>query len=322
ETLRTGVGFVHFVCHGNANGCIVTSQEVYNLTNEQKYIIANAMTSDCGAFENNDCFVENFINALNGGAICGFFNSSYGLGYSNGPAGPSKQIDIEFYRYFFTHDSLFEIGKCHSASKHNFCNSAISQGVWRWCYYETNLFGDPELPMWGLKPCTLVVTPPNTIRLGPQNYLVTVRSAGNPLANVLVCLWKGDEVYARSKTDISGNVTLSINPTTTGPMLITVTAKNHLPYESSCMAGIEEKKISTRLIQEIKIVTNSVRDKLVIRYSLPVREKIKAEVFDVCGRFAGLDEIVWRPKNLAPGVYFIKISSTYAVDRYLSFIFL
>ncbi len=331
ETLRTGVGFVHFVCRGDAGNCIVNSNDVYNLTNTQKYIIANAMAGSCGAFEINDCFAEYFVNAPNGGAICGIFNSRLAWGYGSGPAGPSEQLDIRFYENFFKTDTFnFEIGKTNAISKHVFRNSAYNQAVWRWCYYELNLLGDPELPMWGLKPCTLMVTHVRTIPRGPQNYTITVRSSGNPLANALVCLWKGDEAYAYGLTDASGNGTLSINPLTDGQMLVTVTAKNHLPYESSCTVSIEEDERSSPPAREIRILSNPVRDKLSIRYSLPAREKITIEAFDITGRniatiargeFAGIGNLIWRPKNLPGGIYFIKIE-TYKNSRTESVIYL
>ncbi len=322
ETLRTGVGFTHFFGPSDDDGfSYCRSSDVYGLTNANKYIVANSVAGRCGAFDrgslNRDCFAENFLNAPEGGAVGAIFNSRISWGGS--PFGPSEMLILRFYTNYFKTDTLnFEIGKVHAMSKDAYRNSALNQAVWRWCYYELNLFGDPELPMWGLKPCTLVVSHSPTISRGPQNYPVTVRSGSNPLGNALVCLWKGDEVYARGLTDASGNVTLSINPLTDGPMLVTATAKNHLPYESSCIVGIEDERIVSPVNREIKIITSPAKKRLAIRYSLADYEKIEIKAFDVSGRFvakitdreySGTGEIIWRPANLPNGVYFIQIQA-------------
>jgi hypothetical protein len=55
----------------------------------------------------------------------------------------------------------------------------------------------------------------------------------------LVCLWKDDEVYATGYTDIGGDVVLSPSPATPGPMYVTVTKHNYLPFESSATVQSE-----------------------------------------------------------------------------------
>jgi len=329
ETLNTGTGFANFQGWGTEDGFLMSngstyythSSSVYALTNTMKYIIANAIPCLAGAFDRgsvgNDCYAENFVNAPNGGAVAAIFNSRYAWDYPGNIIGPSESFNIAFYGDFFNYDSFFEIGKSHSISKHRYRNSAQAQAVWRWCYYELNLFGDPELPMWGLKPIAMAVSHANTVPRGPQNYRVNVRSVmGQPLADALLCLWKEEEVYVRGKTDAAGNVTLAINPRTDGSMSVTATAKNHLPYEHSCTVGIEEEKALPPLAREIKLGQNPARGKVVIHYSLPVAEKIQIDILDITGRkvatwpergYSGLGGIVMHPENLACGVYFIQI---------------
>jgi len=328
ETLRTGVGFCHLVGHGNAGGiyaksstigCYSSSSNVYGLTNTNKYIIANSIACDAGAFDqgstNGDCYSENFVNAPNGGAVGAILNSRYGWGAgSTGPA-YSEKFDLRFYENFFALDTLnFEIGKVNSLSKQAFRNNAYTTDVWRWCYYELNLLGDPALPMWASTPLTLTVTHPNSINTGPQNYTVTVRSSGNPLGNATVCLWKGNEVYTVGKTNSSGSVTLAINPATTGQLFVTVSAKNHLPYESSAMVAISDNRIASPGVRIIKIGVNPVRGQILIRYSLSNPERIKIKLYDAVGRnlttiangrFDGVGQITWEIINLANGIYFL-----------------
>jgi photosystem II stability/assembly factor-like uncharacterized protein len=75
---------------------------------------------------------------------------------------------------------------------------------------------------------------PDSINLEPQEFMVTVTSGTNPVSNALVCLWKGNEVYDKSRTNGSGTATFIISPTTHGYMYVTVTARNKLPVEDSC----------------------------------------------------------------------------------------
>ncbi len=330
ETLRTGVGFVHLSGHGDPNGVYETStgpvyshsSDVYNLNNGPKYIIANTIACDVGALDqgsvNSDCYGENFVNAPNGGAVAGIFNSRLGWGTIPGP-GYSELQDMKFYENFFRSDTLnFEAGKVNALSKQAYRNQALTNGTWRWCYYQLNLFGDPALAMWSNTPFTLSATHPTTIPRGPQNFTVTAQSGSNPLQRALVCLWKGDEVYARGLTNVSGTVTLAINPTTTGQMYVTVTAKSHLPYEGTTTVGIEEEKSDNRSVRSIGIRANPVKDRLIINYALPTREKINAALFDVAGRhvatiakgeFTGVGQIIWRTADLASGVYFVQIDT-------------
>ncbi len=328
ETLRTGVGFSHISGHGDANGVYMgygtsiysSVSDVYNLTNAGRYGISNSQACHSGAFDNNDCYAEAFVTAPNGGSVATMYNSRYGWGYAAGPAGPSELLDMRFYQNFFQSDTTnYEIGKVMALAKHPFRNSAMSQAVWRWCYIEINLMGDPGLAMWSQTPLALTVTHPGAIGRGVQNYTVQVRSSGNPLARATVCLWKGDEVYARAATDATGNVTLAINPLTSGPMSVTVSAKSHLPYEGSSLVGIAEEKPVAPLARSLEILANPVRDRLVIGYALPNRELVNIRLFDAAGRavgtvaqgrYQGVGQIVYKPSGLASGVYFVRFETT------------
>lgn len=327
ETLRTGVGFAHLVGHGDAQGVYMgfgTSlysgrSDVTGLTNAGRYIISNSIACHAGQFDVSDSYAEDFVNAANGGAVAAMYNSRYGWGYSSGPVGLSEELNRIFYDYFFTRDSLFEVGKCHAISKHVYRSSAFNQPVWRWIYYELNLFGDPALAMWGQTPLTLSATHAGTIPRGAQSFAVTVTSGGNPLTNALVCLWKGDEVYAKGKTNASGQVNLAINPLTSGAMSVTASAKNHYTYEGSATVGIAEEKVATPLSRSIGLVSNPVRDRLVIGYALPNRELVNIRLFDAAGRavgtvaqgrYQGVGQIVWKPSGLASGVYFLRFETT------------
>jgi hypothetical protein len=75
------------------------------------------------------------------------------------------------------------------------------------------------------------------IGTGSQVFTVTVTAASSPVAGALVCVAKGAEVYARDYTNSSGQVSLTINPTTAGYMFVTVARANYLPDEDTCQVN-------------------------------------------------------------------------------------
>jgi peptidase C25-like protein len=93
--------------------------------------------------------------------------------------------------------------------------------------------GDAATCLWGRVPYTLTVTHASSINTGSQNVQVTVRRGTVNVAGAMVCLYKGTEVYAVGTTSSTGVATLSVNPTSTGSMLVTVTAKDCRPYLGS-----------------------------------------------------------------------------------------
>ncbi len=101
-------------------------------------------------------------------------------------------------------------------------------------YEEWNLMGDPELNVWTGLPRHPEVAYDSVRILAPQTMEVTVRAAGQPFASAMVCVWMDSVVYERGLTNADGRVELNINPTHIGPMRVTVTGRNLLPFIGSC----------------------------------------------------------------------------------------
>jgi hypothetical protein len=241
DSINNGFQFVHLVGHGNEYGVYDGGDAYYNTdfannqTNGDKVNFLNSIACYSGNFEYSECVAEAAHNRAGGGSIGVVFNSRYGWGPGGGvhPPGPSELLDIRFYDYFFNHDTM-PIGVTEALSKEVYRSYAMSQGVWRWCYYEANLLGDPLLLMYENVPSRLSAAFTEPIETGSQSFTVTVTAASVPVANAIVCLYKGTEVYTRDYTNSSGQVTLSINPTTPGYMYVTATSANYLPAEDSC----------------------------------------------------------------------------------------
>jgi hypothetical protein len=99
-------------------------------------------------------------------------------------------------------------------------------------FREYGILGDPGTLLWMDRPEALQVTHPAIINLGSQAVTVSVKtSQGTPLNGALICAWKGSEVYQYAYTMVGGATNLAVAPVTTGTMLLTVTARNMLPYE-------------------------------------------------------------------------------------------
>jgi hypothetical protein len=62
-------------------------------------------------------------------------------------------------------------------------------------------------------------------------------STNGGVEGALVCVWKGDEVYAADTTDANGEVSFSIDPTTTGTMYLTISAHNFETFEADVAVG-------------------------------------------------------------------------------------
>ncbi|UCG91887.1 MAG: hypothetical protein JSV97_12620, partial [candidate division WOR-3 bacterium] len=245
DSMNVGYGMGHWVGHGDEDGIYMgspylTSGDADVLINGDKQGIANSIGCMCGAWDyvpGGDCFAEHLVNREGGGLVAALMNSRYGWGaYVSGYVpGPSERIDTTFYANIFNID-MFHLGAVHAVAKDAwvfYADSGAQYNFTRWCIYELNLFGDPALPLWTDVPATLTVDFPSAIPIGNQDVYVTVTSSESPLSNALVCLQKGTETYAKGYTNASGLAILSIEPTSPGQMSVTVTAKNHYPFEDS-----------------------------------------------------------------------------------------
>ncbi|MEO0156781.1 MAG: C25 family cysteine peptidase, partial [candidate division WOR-3 bacterium] len=246
DSMNVGFGMGAWEGHGDENGIYMgstpylSSTDADGLTNGNKQGIAISIACFTGAWDetpNGDCFAEHLANRVGGGLIGVMFNSRYGWGaYVNGYVpGPSERLDTTYYAKIFQ-AGLYKMGQVLAVDKDcwvPYADSGNQYDYTRWCLYELNLIGDPELPLWTNIPANLTVNYPAVIQIGNQNVLVTVTGGGSPVNNALVCLQKGTETYAYGYTNSSGQVTLNVAPTSPGTMNITVTAKNYYPFEGT-----------------------------------------------------------------------------------------
>jgi hypothetical protein len=102
-------------------------------------------------------------------------------------------------------------------------------------YEGWNLLGDPELNIWTAEPFELEALHDGGTQVGPSDFVVTVMHEGALYEGAYVALAKDDEVLSGGYTNASGQVSLPIEPLTTGTLTVTVTDKNAVPYEGEAL---------------------------------------------------------------------------------------
>ncbi|MGQ9708174.1 MAG: C25 family cysteine peptidase, partial [bacterium] len=236
DSINAGYHFCHAAAHGDDYGFytqggtpIYTTTTASGQTNATRPVILNSIACISGNFEAEDCLAEALMNNANGGAVATIMNSRYGWG-TPPQMGPSEKLDCMFYDYYFIGDTV-EIGRNHCASKNVYGYIAQNQAVWRWCYYELNLFGDPALPLWYGVPDTMTAQNPDTITTGAQGFQVIVADNGSPVAGAMVCCYKAGDFHEVGYTNASGVAQITIDPETTGTMYLTISRKQYLPIE-------------------------------------------------------------------------------------------
>ncbi len=209
----------------------LTNSDMDNLINGQRQGILYSIGCWTSAFD-FDAIGEHFVRNPNGGGVAFIGHSSYGWGSPGNPRfGYSDRFDAQFYAELFN-NPLPHIGQVLALAKAHFIAYSRDANVYRWHQYQLNLLGEPEMLVATDSIKNLLVFHPNSVPLGASRIVITVTDNGLPLRNALVCIQKGNEVYARGYTDFSGQVRLNINPTTYGNLTLTVTAHNFLPYQT------------------------------------------------------------------------------------------
>jgi hypothetical protein len=236
--INTGYGICHGAAHGDDYGfytdggsaIYTTTQAAAQTNGMDKLVIMNSMACISGNIENQGCLSVTLQNNANGGSVANMMNSRYGWGQP--PSfGPSERLCARFYDFFIQKDSWL-LGAAHARSKDVYAMLPQNQEVWRWCFYDYNLLGEPAMPIWSDVPGNLTVTAPDSVPTGTSSIRVNVASGG-PVNGAWVGLYKSGEVCTRGRTDASGNVDIIITPSTTGWLYVTAYAQDKLAITDS-----------------------------------------------------------------------------------------
>ncbi len=331
DSINAGYGYSAVISRGTVNSMEIpdnyTATHVNQQTNTDRLNTLMAGGSYCGAFDLADnCLAETMVVAR-GGFINVVMNSRYSW------IGVNEQFLAQFFIKSLPPPLSARkfIGQVVSEIKDYFIPRYPRPGTdtSRFLYqaYSINLFGDPAVMMHNWSPVrTMTVTHQSQIPVGPQDITIYVRVDGSPLESVLVCLWKGTEVYARGYTNAGGSVTLHINPTTVGSMLITCTRRNYRIYEGMVnVVAIVEYDNQPPLPYYFNLedpAPNPLRRSTIIKFQLPYSTYTRLSIYDASGRIirtllektekAGCYSIVWdgrdnNGKRCPPGIYFCRL---------------
>jgi len=249
--MEKGPGLVAHMSHCNThalgtNSGSVSNTGLYALANHPKFM---AVLYSVGCYASNTDYDDNcaayFVAAPNGGGVGFCCNTRYGW-YSRGD--PLNYYSQEFFKEYFNQfgaNDVYETGKLNAFHKHPL-QSYLDQWIYRYIYFELIHTGDPDLWIPTANVATLTVDFEATIPTGEQTYDVHVTdSTDGNVEGALVCLWKGEEVYASGKTDASGDVSFDINPTTTGKMFLTVSAHNAKTFEVDVSVSMTSVRLTS-----------------------------------------------------------------------------
>ncbi|HTW91900.1 MAG TPA: C25 family cysteine peptidase [bacterium] len=252
DSMNSGYNLGNWIGHGNETGIYkgsspyLNSSDADGLTNGTKQGVFCSIACFTGAWDEvsgGDCFSEHLINRAGGGVVGIAMNSRYGWGSPPDP-GPSDLLDTLFMSRILNHTE-YHGGEALAFSRSYWAGYVDNSQMMRWCIYELNYHGDPELSVWTDVPSTLTATHSDTTFVG-QNvpFSVTVNSGGAPVESANVVLWKGSEVYVTGRTNGSGQVTLCISPQTAGQMLMSVNAHNYYVLQDTVQVIVPLRYVS------------------------------------------------------------------------------
>jgi hypothetical protein len=239
SAVNSGYGVCHAAAHGDYDGfytdggtAIYKNTDAAAQTNGMdKLIIMNSMACISGNFENQSCLSVALQNNADGGSVANMMNSRYGWG-TPPTMGPSERLCVRFYDFFIQKDSWM-LGAAFARGKDVYASLPQNQQVWRWCFYDYNLLGDPAMGVWSDVPGVLVVTRPDSVPTGTSNFHANLASGGSPVNGAWVGLYKAGEVCTRAITNSSGNVDILVSPSTPGWLYVTAYAQDKLPVTDS-----------------------------------------------------------------------------------------
>lgn len=219
--------------------------DVDALTNSPRFSILFSIGCWPAAID-YDCIAEHFLSNPNGGGVAFIGNSRYGWGSPGNPTfGYSDRFDQKFYQSLFE-DGIFQLGAALAAAKAAYVAYAGQENVYRWCEYELNLLGDPEMPVWTDTPRPLSVSAPAELPAGTGACPVVVTDGAGPVAGALVCLMQSGGVYETGITGGNGQVTLDVAAAGVSPISITVSARNFIPYQGVISIVSSEPQVGVR----------------------------------------------------------------------------
>jgi len=156
--INEDINIINHIGHAGADyNMKIDRATVDDLVNE-KYCFIYSQGCNSGLFNNEndeDCIAEYFTVKTSNAAFAGIWNADSGWGLPGSTDGASQKFDREFFDAIFNEGIRYPKKKCLGVANQDSKEDnlyRINEEYMRWCYYELNLFGDPQIV---LKPVPL-----------------------------------------------------------------------------------------------------------------------------------------------------------------------
>jgi len=231
NAINEGVGFASYRGWGNANGWEFPDfdrTDIADLNNGLQLPVVTSIVCNTCDFANSvdPCFGEAFIQKDNGGCV-----SIVGPSDLHTSTEFNNAIFSGFY-YGLLDEAIHTFGTAVLRGKlelyENYPLDQDPDGDVEFYYHVYNILGDPSLSMWTAVPETISCDMPEYVSLGLNHLELDLPDLDGGIATAM----KQDEFLEIGMIE-NDQVTLFLDPQTTGEITITITKANHKPYINS-----------------------------------------------------------------------------------------
>lgn len=230
DSLRRGSNQTLFVGHGYIHGIVtgagsLDESDFLSLTNGSRLESLRFLGNSAAQFDSGGIGRAALI-APAGGATSVIGESDFTFPTS------ARFPMIEYYR-LMVQDSVSAQGEALARSMLPILPFTNFDSVTRWTVMTELLLGDPELRTWTGPLRTLTVLHPLVAIMGDTSIAVTVLAGANPVRGARVAAWFPGRFLNVAVTDAAGAAHVPIRTMHSGSFLLTVTAYDARPAETS-----------------------------------------------------------------------------------------
>ena len=231
--INDGVSFFNYRGYYGVSG--FGSSNVNNTSNGFMLPVATVITCGTGSFgsSSGESLIESFIRAgtpsnPKGSVVCvgtatlgthTMFNNLVDMGFYYGTF--IEGIETPGAALMYGKMMLY---KNYPSNPNNYCHIFT-----HW----NNLMGESSLQMWTAFPEMTTVTHPYSLTKGTNYVDIIVEKDNGNVDDAWVTILMDGEIFESGYTNSQGFVRLPINSIETGEVLVTVTKKDHYPYQNS-----------------------------------------------------------------------------------------
>ena len=230
--LNEGVALFNYRGYYGVSG--FGSSDVNSTSNGFMLPVATVITCGTGSFaSSNEALSESFLRAgtssnPKGSVVCigtatlgthTMFNNMVNMGFYYGAL--LKDLNTPGAALMYGKMMLYTN---YPSNPNNYCHIFT-----HW----NNLMGESSLQMWTDYPEMTTVTHPYMVTTGSNFIDITVDKDNGPVEGAWVTILMEDEIFESGYTNAQGFVRLPVTSSETGEVLVTVTKKNHYPYQNS-----------------------------------------------------------------------------------------